>query len=81
MVVIDEYSKYPTVHVLQTLNASEVTGRLHTIFAQFGIPSVLKTDNGPPFQSGDFSRFAEELSFSHHCTTPRWPEANGEVDL
>lgn len=79
MVVIEDHSKYPVVNILRTLAAPVVFSKLRTIFAQFGIPTVLKTDNGPPFHSGDFSRFAEEFGFKHHRVTPLWPEANGEV--
>lgn len=77
MVVVDDYFRYPVVHALQTLKASEATDSVRVIFAQFGIPTTLKTDNSPPFQSGDLSR-SEELGFSHHRITPRWPKAIGK---
>lgn len=34
----------------------------------FGIPSVLKTDNSPPFNSSMFSQFTEYLGFHHSHT-------------
>lgn len=80
MVLIDDHSKYPVVSILRTVAAAVVISKLRTIFAQFGIPTVLKTDNGPPFHSGDFSRFAEEFGFKHHRVTPLWPKANGEAE-
>nr|XP_050041094.1 uncharacterized protein K02A2.6-like [Dermacentor andersoni] len=79
MVVVDDFSKYPVVSVLHTLAAPRVIKQLCTVFAQFGCPEVVKSDNGSPFQSESFAEFASELGFKHHRITPRWPEANGEA--
>ncbi|XP_037577013.1 uncharacterized protein K02A2.6-like [Dermacentor silvarum] len=80
MVVVDDFSKYPVVSILHTLAAPTVIKQLRTIFAQFGCPEIVKSDNGPPFQSEGFAEFASELGFKHHRITPRWPEANGEAE-
>lgn len=80
MAVVDDFSKYPVVSILHTLAAPTVIKQLRTIFAQFGCPEIVKSDNGPPFQSEGFAEFANELGFKHHCITPRWPEANGEAE-
>ena len=45
-----------------------------------GIPEVVKTDNGPPFQSEDFANFAKYLNLTPQRITPLWPEANGEAE-
>lgn len=70
-VVIDDDSKYLVINILQTLTAMEVAHKLRAIFAQFSIPAVLKTGNGPPFQSREFSRLPNELGFRHHRITTR----------
>ena len=44
------------------------------------MPEVLKTDNGPPFQSHACQSFAKEKGFTHRKITPLWPEANGHVE-
>ncbi|XP_062614532.1 uncharacterized protein K02A2.6-like [Saccostrea cucullata] len=49
MVVMDEYSRYPIVDFLKSTSAKAVIPKLDKIFAEFGIPKVLKTDNGPLF--------------------------------
>ncbi len=41
---------------------------------------MVKSDNGPPFQSYDFKHFAEEMNFKHRKITPLWPQANGGVE-
>ncbi|XP_048751676.2 uncharacterized protein LOC125663402 [Ostrea edulis] len=50
------------------------------IFSIFGIPEVLKTDNGPPFQSSEFAKFASYLGFRHQRITPLWPRTNSEAE-
>ncbi|XP_037557091.1 uncharacterized protein K02A2.6-like [Dermacentor silvarum] len=80
MAVVDDFSKYPVVIILHTLAAPTVIKQLRTVFAQFECPEIVKSDNGPPFQSGGFAEFASELGFNHHCITPWWSEANREAE-
>lgn len=40
----------------------------------------MKTDNGPPFNSKQFSQFAEYLGFVHQWIIPLWPQANATAD-
>ncbi|XP_060587796.1 uncharacterized protein LOC132743280 [Ruditapes philippinarum] len=42
--------------------------------------SVVKTDNGPPFQSRAFREFANNSGFKHKRITPLHPQANGIVE-
>ena len=80
LVVLDAYSKYPEVEIIPSTAAKDALPALERIFATHGIPEVLKTDNGPPFQSHAFRTFAKEKGFSHRNITPLWPEANGHVE-
>jgi transposase InsO family protein len=80
LVVYDDYSRYPVVTKVSSTSAKVVTKKLEDIFAQFGIPEVVKSDNGPPFQSYDFKQFAQDLNFKHRRVTPLWPQANGGVE-
>ena len=50
------------------------------IFSSFGIPQVIKSDNGPPFNGQSFRDFTHELGFCHRKITPHWPCINGEVE-
>ena len=53
---------------------------LERIFANHGIPEVLKTDSGPPSQGHAFQSFAKEKDLAHGNITSLWPEANGHVE-
>ena len=46
----------------------------------FGILSVVRTDNGPPFNSRDFSEFACFMGFRHRKITPECPRANAKCE-
>ena len=80
MLVIDDYTRYPVVEMIKSVSANTVIPRLDKILSEFGIPDVLKSDNGPPFNSHDFRSFAQDLGFKHRKVTPLWPRANGEVE-
>ena len=65
---------------ISSINATTVVKRLNNIISTFGIPEVIRTDNGPPFNSRQFADNAVRLGFRHRKITPLWPEANGEAE-
>ncbi|XP_053403127.1 uncharacterized protein K02A2.6-like [Mercenaria mercenaria] len=80
MVVICDYSRYPVVEKLHSLSAQTVIPHLEKLFSLFSIPSVVKTDNGSPFNSQIFSDFADRFGFKHRKITPLHPMANGTAE-
>ncbi len=80
IVVTDTHSRYPEVEIVTSTSAKSVLPAFDKIFVTHGIPEVIKTDNGPPFQGEAFRQFATEKGFHHHRITPRWPKANGQVE-
>ena len=56
LVAIDEYSRFPEVEITRSTSAYSTIPKLDKIH---GIPEVVKSDNGPPFQSSEFKSFAE----------------------
>ena len=51
------------------LKLSTVIPKLDRIFAAYGVPKVVKSDNGPPFNGGEFAQFAKYLGFKHRKVT------------
>ena len=80
LVVIDDYSRFPVIEVVRSTSFAQVGPKLHHMMALFGIPQLVKTDNGPPFNGAEFKTFADHLGFRHRKVAPAWPEANGEVE-
>ena len=68
------------VEPVTSTSASAVIPKLDQMFTIFGTPNVVKSDNRPPFNDEDFSKFAKVLGFKHRKVTALWPRANGEVE-
>ena len=59
---------------------SEVVRCLNRMFSQHGIPERVQSDNGPPFDSGKYAKFANDWRFSISTRSPKFPRSNGEVE-
>ncbi|XP_015374404.1 PREDICTED: uncharacterized protein K02A2.6-like [Diuraphis noxia] len=80
LVVIDEYSRYPLVRIINNLKTETVTHELKNIFMELGLPECVKTDNGPPMNgTTQFSEFLQSFGIKHSKIMPYWPQANGTV--
>ena len=80
LVVIDYYSRYYEISVMKSTTADKTVTALKTIFARHGYPLTIHTDNGPQFVSDTFANYMEIIGAKHIRVTPRWPQANGEVE-
>ena len=80
MVVMDEYSRYPTVEIVKSVSANTVIPVLDKVLSTFGCCKIIKTDNGSPFNSHAFAKFAEYSGFKHYHITPHWPQANAQAE-
>ena len=80
LILMDFFSRYPLAKILNTTSAAAALPILNEIFAIFGIPKRLKSDNGPPFNSREFKEFCQNNNIIHDKITPIWPQANGMVE-
>ena len=70
-VIIDGYSRFPAVEVINSTSASAVIPVFDKLFSFVGtIPTVIRTDNGPPFNGQDWANFAKHMGFKHRRVTP-----------
>lgn len=77
LVIIDYLSCYPDVYRLPSQTSKVVIQAMKQSFARFGIPKLLISDNGPCFSSAEFEHFAQEWEFTHHTSSPHYPQSNG----
>jgi hypothetical protein len=80
MVVVDEHSRMPVVEELSSTASDPVIAALDKVLSLIGIPRVMKTDNGPPFNGAKFGEYAAYLGFKHRKVTPLHPRANGQAE-
>jgi transposase InsO family protein len=75
LVMTDQYSRCPEVEFVRSTSNRPVQKKLKKIFSTYGVPKRVQTDNGPPFNSSEFQRFADVTGFQHKKITPRHPKA------
>ena len=80
IVIVDYYSRWIEVlHVKSTTKAACVAN-MKDVFARFGFPEEIVSDNGPQFASSEFRSFVESNMITHITLSPFLPNANGEAD-
>jgi len=77
LLVVDYYSRFPEVVQLRSTTSQSVINALKAIFARYGIPEILLSDNGPQYSSTEFSEFAANYGFVHGTSSPHYPQSNG----
>ena len=65
LIVIDAHSKWIEAHPLSTITSSTTSRCFRKIFASFGVPESLVTDNGPSFVSEEFEQFLSKNAIKH----------------
>ncbi|KAG1938978.1 retrotransposable element [Pimephales promelas] len=80
VVLYDLHSKWPEVVPAGTITTQVITDILEVLFARWGMPRAITTDNGPQFISADFSQFLSDRGIKHIRTAYYNPQANGGVE-
>ena len=65
---------------MKTTTSRAVIDKLNEIFAIFGYPHTIRSDNGPPFKSKRLRSYFDHLGIKHEKITPFWPRRNGIVE-
>ena len=81
LVVMDAYSKWRHVLKLNKYPTSETTtSALDDLFAIWGRPETIVSDNGPQFASKKFADWCSAHSIAHLTSAPFHPASNGETE-
>ena len=80
VVVVDYYSRYIEVLELRSQTTDSIIQALKATFARHGIPMVVFSDNGPCYNSAQFTSFAASYGFQHHTSSPRFPQSKGAAE-
>ena len=79
MVVCDYFSGFLEVERLHTTTTTTVSKLLKALFARYGVPDILVTDNGSQFASAKFVSFSKRWRFQHITSSPHYPQSNGRA--
>ena len=77
---MDYYARWIEVAKLSQTTSSSVISNMSSMFACYGIPEVVVSDNGPHFSADGFEEFARTYGFEHKPSSPYYPQANGEAE-
>ena len=80
LVVCDYYSNFIEVARLNTVTTRSVLRELLPMFARFGLPDVLVSDNGPQFASAEFAVFVKQKGITHVTSSPHYAQSNGKAE-
>ncbi|XP_044755014.1 uncharacterized protein K02A2.6-like [Coccinella septempunctata] len=80
MIVVDAYSKWPEIVNTKTTTTAFIIRTLEEIFARFGNPRILVSDNASQFCSQSFQIFCKQNGIDHIRTAPYHPQSNGQVE-
>ena len=80
LIVSDYFSRFPEVIKLTYITSARVISALKSLFARYGIPEELVSDNVPQYASQEFSDFAKQYNFQHTTSSPHFPQSNGHSE-
>ncbi|XP_052820412.1 uncharacterized protein K02A2.6-like [Mya arenaria] len=81
VLLVDAYSRYFEVSMLPNSRSVTVIDKLKGYFSRHGIPEVLRSDNGPCYDSLEFNKFAEQYDFKHITSSPGHSSGNGLAEI
>uniref|UniRef100_A0A672H7R2 Integrase catalytic domain-containing protein n=1 Tax=Salarias fasciatus TaxID=181472 RepID=A0A672H7R2_SALFA len=80
LVLSDYYSRFLEILDLPSTTSSKVIQKIKGVFARYGIPDEVVSDNGPQFSSAEFKDFAKQFDFKHCTSSPHHPQGNGHAE-
>ena len=80
LVVVDAYSKWPEVFEMSSSSTSATLRELRLLFARFGNPRVIVSDNGTQFTAIEFQEFCQKQGIEHVRSPPFHPQSNGQAE-
>ena len=76
-IVVDAYSRWPEVIIVNNMTSDTVIRHLRMLFATHGLCETLVSDNGTPFVSTEMKQFLVANKIKHVTTAPYHPATNG----
>lgn len=80
LILVDAYSKWPEVHMMSDITTTSTIEKCKQIFAAYGLPQVMVTDNERTFTS-HFQLFLKQNGIRYKATSPYNLATNGRTNF
>ena len=80
LIVADVFLKYFLVRRLVNSSSAAVCAEIATIVNELGLPHIIRSDNGPCYNSKEFQQLLQHYNITHHTSSPHHPRSNGFVE-
>lgn len=81
LLLVDSKSRWLDVHCMSKgTGVTQTIEKLKLTFSVMGLPVTIVSDNGPPFNSGDFIKFCNINGINVLKSPPYHPQSNGSAE-
>ena len=80
LIVVDAHSKWLEVFPMTSTTTEKTLEALQTLFARYGLPRRVVSDNGPQFTASGFKDCMKANGVEHVTSAPYHPATNGEAE-
>ncbi|CAB0012072.1 unnamed protein product, partial [Nesidiocoris tenuis] len=80
LIIVDAYSKWLEILPMSSTTTQSTIEVLQSLFARYGLPQTIVSDNGPQFKSPEFGVFMQQNGINHRFTAPYHPNSNGQAE-
>ena len=80
LIVADYFSKFPYVFPVASTHHFKTITHLRELFAAEGVPTIIISDNRPPFNGEEFRQFSHDFDFVHTTSSPHFHQSNGFIE-
>ena len=80
LIVAYVFSKYFLVRKFANSTSTAVCAELSMIVTELGLPHIIRSDNGPCYNSKKFQQFLQRYNITHQTSSPNHPRSNGFVE-
>ena len=80
LLLVDAHLKWPEIVEMSSTTADTTIAILRRVFAAYGLPVQLVSDNDPQFVSHEFADFLRANGVKYIRTAPYHPSSNGAVE-
>ena len=77
LLLVDYTSQFAIVRKLTSMTAHHIANHFKQIFAEYGWPDTLISDNGPCYAREVFKGLMTEYHINHIMSSPHYPQSNG----